>query len=70
MSGPRYDLVPEVLPEATPWPREPEPEPAAAQHGYPTNVGSLVRPGKILFSAVIAFLAGLLAAACAAPFVH
>ena len=69
MTGPRYDLVPRVgepTPEATPWPSEPKPQPARPEHGYPVDVGGLMRPGKIVFSAVIAFLGGLLVASCAA----
>ena len=66
MSGPRYDLVPHVgtsppPPEAVPRPSEPPTE-----HGYPPDCGSLHRPGKIAFAAIIAFLGGLLVASCTA----
>ena len=59
MSGPRYDLVPHIGPEATPRPPEPEPEPARPEHGYPADVGGLMRPGKILLAAMAALIAGV-----------
>ena len=55
MSGPRYDLVPSIEPplEAHLMPPEPETKP----HGF--HPGDMTS-GKIIFSAAIALLSGLL----------
>ena len=61
MSGPRYDLVPHKLPEATPLP----PEQAARSTTEAWNEAHASEPwcwGKILFSAGVAILTGILVA--------